>query len=208
MFIFLPIFLHVVRDDLNVAQWTITSMIHDAVYTEWQRRLARELIVSRVMNRNHEKIDRGKKIQEEMKETRKRQIEREIEKTAWKRILAQSERKVRQKIICECLIEAFRKSGERVAFQSLRKEREQKREEIQATRSSAISDRGWSSIAHANLNARELKVFEDCWERAFLSCAPVLSHGTSPCFPMLPLTSRVGCECYRSDMKVTNWVYE
>jgi len=82
MFVFLPTFLHVVRGGLNVAQWTVTSTTHDAVYTERRRRLARELIASRVMNRNHEKIDRGKKIRGEMGGTRKRQIEREIGGTA------------------------------------------------------------------------------------------------------------------------------
>ncbi len=80
MFIFLLIFLHVVRDSLNVAQWTITSTIHDAVYTERRRELARELIASQVMNRNHEKIDQDKKLREKMKETRKRQKERKIER--------------------------------------------------------------------------------------------------------------------------------
>jgi len=58
----------------------ITSTIHDAVYTERRRELARELIASQVMNRNHEKIDQSKKVRGKMKETRKRQKEREIEK--------------------------------------------------------------------------------------------------------------------------------
>jgi len=63
---------------------------------------------------------------------------------------------VRQKAVCGCLVEASRKSGERVAFQSLREEGGQKREEVQAARSPAIPDRGWSGTAHANLGAREL----------------------------------------------------
>ena len=71
-------------------------------------------------------------------------------------MLTQSGRNVRQKIVCECLIEAFRKSGARASFQSSREERGQKREEVQATRSSTIPDRGWSGTAHANLGAREL----------------------------------------------------
>lgn len=65
---------------------------------------------------------------------------------------------MRQKAVCGCLVEASRKSGERVAFQSLREEGGQKREEVQAARSPAIPDRGWSGTAHANLGARELLV--------------------------------------------------
>ncbi len=78
MFVFLPAFLHVVRGSLNVAQWTITSTTHDAVYTGRRRGLARELIASQVMNRNHEKIGQGKKVRGKMEGTRKRQKGREI----------------------------------------------------------------------------------------------------------------------------------
>ncbi len=73
-------------------------------------------------------------------------------------MLAQPGRNVRQKAVCGCLVEASRKSGARAPFQSSREEGGQKREEVQAARSPAIPDRGWSGTAHANLGARELGI--------------------------------------------------
>ena len=60
----------------------ITLTTHDTVYTERRRELVKELIVLQIINRNHEKIDRDKKVREEMKGTRKRQKGKKIEKTA------------------------------------------------------------------------------------------------------------------------------
>lgn len=78
MFVFPPAFLHIVRGGLNVAKWTVTSTSHNAVHTRRRRGLARELLASEVMNRNHEKIGWGKKVRGEMGGTRERQKGREI----------------------------------------------------------------------------------------------------------------------------------
>ena len=96
----------------------ITLTIHDAVYTGRRRGLVRELIVSQVINKNHKKIDRGKKVRGKMEGTRERQKGRKIGGTAWKRMLAQPEHNVRQEAVCGGLVEASRKSGERAPIQS------------------------------------------------------------------------------------------